>query len=305
MFAPPPPELIEHSTRFDCYLGGAESNVAIGLARLGERAGWVSKLPRNALGRKIVNEMRAYGVDTSAVCWTDGGRVGTFFFEFATSPRTPAFIYDRAGSAMTTLSATDLDWDYLRQAEWLQLTGITPGLSPVCRQTVREILHRAKELGLKICFDVNYRALLWPPAEARSALTPLLPDVDLLVTTEADAAVLLGGEFDRREALRQLLDSTARQAVVMTLGGEGCLAYNGEAFLSAPGYDIQVVNRLGAGDAFVAGLLHGCLHGGLETGLRYGAAMAALKMTIPQNTPLVLRDDVERLLSGRPGGLIR
>ena len=314
MFAPPPYELIERCDRFTAYSGGSESNVAIGLQRLGLHAGWIGKLPDNALGHKVVNEIRRYGVDTSACVWTGSGRVGTFFVEWGALPRPLKTIYDRAGSAATTLTVDDLDWQYLASADWLHLTGITPAISNVCRKSVPQIAARARECGCKVSFDVNYRSLLWTPDEARTALQDILPHVNLLIATEADAALLLGPESQavphspstsRASLAQRLYERYTPQAVVITCSGEGCVAYDGQTLKRSPGYDIQVVNRLGAGDAFDAGLLYGYLTSGLQAGLDYGCAMAALKMTIPQNTPLIDRQDVERLLAGRKLDVVR
>jgi len=311
MFAPPRYELIEHCDQFRAYSGGSESNVALGLTRLGMRAAWIGKLPRNALGRKVVNEIRAYGVDTSACIWTEEGRVGTFFVEWGAHPRPHKTIYDRAGSAATTLTVDDLDWAWVRQAAWLHLTGITPALSPTCRTSTPQIAARAREMGLKVSFDVNYRSLLWTPEEARSSLAEILPHVDLLVATEDDARIVLdlgsesNGSLEQGDLAQQLWARHRPEAVVVTCGGAGCVAYDGQTLYQAPGYDVQVVNRLGAGDAFDAGLLYGYLTADLHTGLETGCAMSALKLTIPQNTPLIDRADVERLLAGRDVEVVR
>lgn len=305
MLAPPPHETMEYCDHFVALNGGAESNVAIGLERLGVHAGWIGKLPRNALGRKIVNEIRSFGVDTSAVVWAERGRVGTFFVEWGAPPRPLMTIYDRAGSAATTLSDDELDWDYLRGAEWLALTGITPALSDICRRATVSMARRAREAGVRVAFDVNYRSLLWSRDEARAACGEILPYVNLLVATEPDMGMLAGEGAGREEALRAMVCEYGLDAAVMTLGGEGCMAYDGDTFHRAPSYPAQVVNRLGAGDAFVAGLLYGVLGDDLAAGLAYGMAMAALKLTIPQNVPLVNREDVERLVGGGRSELVR
>lgn len=305
MFGPPPHELIEYCDHFVALLGGAEANVAIGLERLGMHAGWVGKLPQNALGRKLVNETRSFGVDTSAVVWSDTGRVGTFFVEWGAAPRPLVTIYDRAGSAATTLRGDELDWDYVLHAEWVVLTGITPALSDTCRATTLEVARRAQDAGVRVAFDVNYRSLLWPPDAAREAYRELLPHVDLLVATEPDVEIVLGKRMERQDAMRALADCCGAQAIAMTLGAEGALGYDREAHYRAQGYDVRCVNRLGAGDAFVAGMIYGYTHRGMQEGLAYGMAMAALKMTIPQNIPLINRIDVERLVSGRNSDVIR
>ena len=311
MFAPPRYELIEHCDQFTAYSGGAESNVAIGLERLGLHTGWIGKLPENALGRKIVNGIRAYGVDTSACVWTKHGRVGTFFVEWGASPRPLRTIYDREGSAAATLTTDDLDWDYIGRAELLHLTGITPALSDTCRENAVPIVARARERGCKVSFDVNYRSLLWPPEEARSAFRELSPYINLLIATEADARMLLARPGDSEhpsdlaKMLENLFDVYGPEAVIVTCGAHGSIAYDGKRFFSSRGYEVQAVNRLGAGDAFDAGLLYGYLVSDLQVGLNYGTAMAALKMTVPQNLPLIEREDVERMLAGNDLEVIR
>ena len=296
MFAPPPHELIEYCDHFTAFNGGAESNVAIGLERLGIHAGWIGKLPRNALGRKVVNEIRSLGVDTSAVVWTDQGRVGTFFVEWGAPPRPLTTIYDRAHSAATTMTADELDWSYIAQANWVDLTGITPALSETCREATIQIARRAHEAGLQVVFDVNYRSLLWSREEAKAACERLLPFVNLLVVTEPDMELLLGARLSREDALRTVMQHYPLDAVAMTLGGEGSVGFDRQTLCHASGHTPQVVNRLGAGDAFVAGLLYGYLDSDLARGLRYGNAMASLKFTIPQNIPLVSKQDVDRLV---------
>jgi len=305
MFAPPRYELIEHFDQFTAYSGGSESNVAIGLERLDIHTGWIGKLPDNALGRKVVNGIRAYGVDTSACIWTAEGRLGTFFVEWGTPPRPVKTIYDRAASVATTLTADELDWDYLQRAEWLHLTGITPALSETCRKSTAQIVTRARERGCKVSFDVNYRSLLWSPDEARVTCREILPHVNLLIATEDDGRMLLGQAPGREELLQRLFDVYSPDAAVITCGADGSMAYDGGRIYRSEGYPVQVVNRLGAGDAFDAGLLYGYLTSDLQSGLGYGSAMAALKMTIPQNVPLIEREDVERLVSGRNLDVVR
>ncbi len=305
MLAPRPYELMEYCDQFTAFVGGAEANVAIGLERLGVHAGWIGKLPRNALGRKLVNETRSFGVDTSAVVWTDKGRVGTFFVEWGAPPRPLTTIYDRAHSAATTMTADELDWDYIARAEGVDLTGITPALSDTCREATVQIAQRARGLGLKVVFDVNYRALLWSREEARAACARIVPYVNLLVATEPDMELLLGERLGREEALREACRRYPLDAAAMTLGGEGSIGCDGQALYRVPAHIPQVVNRLGAGDAFVAGLLYGYLRGGLAEGLRYGSAMASLKFTIPQNIPIINKEDVERLVAGGSIAIIR
>ncbi len=305
MFAPPRDHLLERSTQYTSYVAGAEANVAIGLERLGIHSGWIGRLPDNPVARNLVREIRSHGVDTDAAIFAPAGRLGVLYFEFASPPRPPRLVYDRSGSAATMLQPDDLDWDYISAAEWLHLTGITPALSETCRSATAAILTRAKRRGLSVSFDINYRQLLWDRPTAQAALSALLPLVDLLIGTEADIEMLAGGSGNRRDTLVRLYDRYQLEAVVMTLGTDGAIAYDGSSAHSVTGHRATVVNRLGAGDAFAAGLLYGRITSGLTAGLEYGSAMAALKLTIPDNVPLVSKADVDNLISGASPDLIR
>ena len=204
-----------------------------------------------------------------------------------------------------------MDWDYIGRAEWLHLTGITPALGETCRKNTIQIVARARERGCKVSFDLNYRSLLWPPEEARRTFWGILPHVNLLIATQADARMLLAQTADREvplepeEILEHLFDACDAEAVIITCGADGSMAYDGDRFFTSCGYDVQAVNRLGAGDAFDAGLLYGYLMSDLQAGLNYGTAMAALKLTVPQNIPLIERADVERMLAGKDLEVIR
>jgi len=306
MFAPPRYELIECSDIFRAYNGGAESNVAIGLERLGIRTSWISKVASNALGRKVVNEIRGYGVDTSRVIWTEEGRIGLFFVEFGTQPRPSITIYDRAGSVFSTLKAEELDWEFISQAKVLHLTGITPALSKACRQTTIEIVKRARTLDCKVSFDVNYRAMLWEKEQATKTFDEILPNVNIIIATQPDAAMLLGGEGKPREMLHSLKAKYSCDIVALTLSSEGSMAFDGDEFYEGFAYPIEEqVNRLGAGDAFDAGFLYGYLIFDLQTGVYYGGARAALKHTVPQNIPILNKEDIERLIFGEKTDILR
>ena len=297
MFAPPPFHRIEYADNFMAMIGGAEANVAIGLQRLGIRSGWISKLVDNPLGRKILNTIRGYGVDVSRVVLTRKGRVGLFFVEFGAEPRLLKTIYDREGSAMTTLEPAEIDWEYVGQAKVLHQTGITPALSACCRNLTLKAAEKAREMGLKNSFDINYRSLLWTPDEARHTLNAILPNVDILISTLKDAHLMLEDELAPEAAAVKMRKEYGCEVVVITLGPEGSIArsdrtYRGKAYHSTE------VNRLGAGDAFAAGFLYGYLKKSVQAGLEYGGAMAALKFTVPVNVPIIEKEDVRNLLKG-------
>jgi len=305
MLAPPRHELIEYCNHFIAYCGGSESNTAIGLERLGIHTGWIGKLPRNALGYKIFNEIRSQGVDTNGVIFTDKHRAGIFFFEWGTHPRPHKTIYDRSNSAASTLTYADIDWEYLSHTKWLHFTGITPALSKNCRNSVIKIIENAHSKGIRISFDLNYRRLLWDEVTARITFLKMLPYINILIATQKDIELILNKQMEAKDALKLLFEKNPCESIVMTLGKNGSIAFDGNKFFTSPGYDLEPVSRLGAGDAFDAGFLYGYITHSIQTGLDYGMAMAALKMTIPQNIPLINRIDVQNLMSGKNIGLLR
>src|SRR2546428_464053 len=189
----PPGVPLEQAPQLDVHVAGAESNVAIALCRLGTTAGWISRLVDTPLGRRIVNELRAHGVDVSRVLWAPDGRVGVYFLEQGIPPRQHRIIYDRAQSAMALLNPDDIDWEFVRSARLVHLTGITPALSAGCRTAASRAIAEARRAKALVCFDVNYRAKLWSADEAKTVLGPLLADVDILLTTADDARLLLSG----------------------------------------------------------------------------------------------------------------
>ena len=297
MLAPKPFHLIEQCENFMVMIGGSEANVSIGLQRLGLNSGWISKLVDNSLGRKVVNVIRGYGVDVSRVVWTEKGRIGLFFVEFAAEPRPLKTIYDRGGSAMTTLKPSEVDWEYVKQAKILHQTGITPALSSHCRNLTIEAAKKAKEMGMRNSFDVNYRSLLWTPQEARDTLDQILPYVDILISTLEDARLLLGHDLSPVETAAKLRRKYRNEVVVITLGQKGSLARSTQTYRGRS-YQLKEINRLGTGDAFDAGFICGYLKEGVQAGLDYAGAMAALKFTVPQNIPIITRRDVEKIMSG-------
>ncbi|MFN3705841.1 MAG: sugar kinase [Thermoflexales bacterium] len=157
--SPPGFQRIAQAQSFDFQIGGAESNVAINLAWLGFRTAWLSRMPDNLLGRRVVSLIASHGVDTSGVRFVPGERVGVYFIELATPPRPNRVIYDRAGSAASRMTAADVDFDRIARARWLHMTGITPALSASCRAMTADVLRFARERGLTVSFDVQKGAV--------------------------------------------------------------------------------------------------------------------------------------------------
>ncbi len=279
--------------------GGAESNVCAALACLNRRCGWVSALPATPLGELVLRRLRAAKVDTSAVVMAEG-RVGTYYVEFTTPPRAPQVLYDRAHSAVTRLGVGEVDWDYLLDTRILHLTGITPALSENLHALVMEAVRRARERGVTISFDVNYRRKLWPPEEAALSLRALLPFVDLLICGEADAAELFGFGGSAREVLDSLQTLTPARRLVLTQGAGGATASEGGKIFHEAALKTEPVDRLGAGDAFAAGVLDGVLNGSLAEGLRRGVALSALAISQRGDMVVTNREELDALQGAPP-----
>jgi len=291
-------ESLEQSDRWQVSVGGAEANFAVALARLGVAVRWISKVPRSSLGRKLVGKIRQHGVDVSKVVWTDQGRVGLFFAEPGALPDGWTVLYDRNGSAMTLLQPEEVDWPAVRQARVLHLTGITPALGGGCREVVERALAEARESGALVSFDVNYRAKLWSREVAAATLSSLLSRVDVLVASRDDACTLFGAVGEDEEVARAVHERFRPRVVVLTLGGRGAVAFDGEALYRASAYRTRVVDRIGRGDAFDAGFVYGYLSGGIPQGLQYGNALAALAQTRPGDFAWACPEDVRALIEG-------
>jgi 2-dehydro-3-deoxygluconokinase len=296
---------LETTHSLDLNPGGAEANVVGALSRLGRRCGWVSGLPDHALGRLAAHHLRAAGIDLEAVVWREHGRIGAYYLEFATPPRPTQAIYDRAGSSAALLRPEDINWDYLLRSRLLHLTGITPALSPSCAAITAEAVRRAREAGVPISFDVNYRQLLWTAQEAAATLRPLIQDVDLLLCGRRDAALLFGCSGMPEEVLRKLVELTNARQAVLSVGEDGMVAWDGERIVRQPAVPVGMIDRLGAGDALAAGVIHGWLDGDLAQGLRYGAMLAALALSQHGDMVVVTPMELATLLGGEGGRLVR
>lgn len=288
---------LEDARTLHVHVAGAESNVAVALARLGVSAGWISRLVENALGRRICNEIRAHGVDISRVVWANEGRIGTYFLELGSPPRQNRIIYDRAGSAMTAIDPEEVDWGYVREARLVHLTGITPALSPACREVTVRAIEEARKAGATISFDINYRMRLWSQAEAVSTLEPLLEGIDLLFCTAEDSRMLFQLEGDVAALAEGLKRRLGVGTAVMTEGQRAAAAEK-TAVIERDGYGVAPVDRIGAGDAFAAGFIYGLLTEGVTKGLEYGLALAALKHTYLGDTVWASKEDIEALIEG-------
>ncbi len=298
-------ERLERAQHLALHPGGAEANLVGALACLGRRCAWVSGLPNNPLGKLIENHLWMSRVDTAGIVWSEQGRVGTYYLEFATPPRPTQVYYDRADSCAAQLTPEQINWTYLLNTRLLHLTGITPALSPSCLAVTQEAVRRAKTAGVAVSFDINYRAKLWSESRAVEVLLPLIQEVDLLFCGQGDAARLFHCNGTAQEIVRKLADLSQARCVVTSLADEGVIAWDGRDFYQAPARPVQIVDRLGAGDALAAGVLHGWLDGDLNKGVNYGTALAALCLSMHGDTVITTPEEVETVLRSTGGGLNR
>ncbi len=309
--SPPNFRRLEQATNLDLMVGGAELNTAVGVARLGRPAAWVSRLTNNPLGRLIANRAREAGVSTEFVQWTEEDRVGVYFLEFGAAPRASSILYDRKGAAIANIRPGTVPWaKVFAGAKWFHVTGITPALSQSAAETTREALAQARAAGLRTSIDLNYRVKLWSQAEAGRWMSEFMPYCDVLITTEEDTERVFGitgkdyEEVADKVAKRfpvQMVAITLRENPLVWKNAWTGILYHKGTILRTRTYEVEIVDRLGAGDSFAAGLIHGLIDNDAQKGLDYGVAASALKHSIPGDFAWITRAEVEGLLKG--GGL--
>jgi len=313
--SPPNFKRLEQTNLLDVNVGGSELNVAVAAQRLGLEVTYVTRLTNNPLGRMIANKAREHDVDTSHIVWTDEDRVGTYYVEFGASPRPNSVLYDRKDSAIAHIRPGEVDWDAaFKGVKMFHTSGITPALSSGTAEATMEGVRKAKEIDLKVSIDLNYRTRLWSKEEARTVMTQLLNAADILITTEEDTERVFGIKKANYEDVAQaLVEQFHLEAVAITLRETpsvwrnrwSAIVYAEGKIYHGPSYDIEIVDRVGAGDAFAGGFLHGYLKDGPEAGIRYGVVTSALKQTNPGDLFWATRDEVERLLEGGDLRIVR
>ncbi|NMA23086.1 MAG: sugar kinase [Spirochaetales bacterium] len=265
---------LRYVNTFSKVVAGAESNVAVGLAKLGHKASWLSKVGADELGHYVIRELRAEGVDTSAVIMDSDHPTGLMIKEFTPSLQSSVYYY-RKGSAASTLSVDEIDWDFLRKAKIIHISGITPALSPSCKEVVEVVARFAKKEGIPFSFDPNIRKKLWSMEEAIETLTPLFSLADLVLLGDEEAQILLG--TDTPEEVVSILHQKGVSTVALKLGEKGAYVSDGKSAHYIAAHQVTVVDTIGAGDAFNAGFLAGILEGKpIEVCGRMGAIMGAL-----------------------------
>lgn len=327
--SPPGRQRFVQAQRFEATYGGGEANVAVSLANYGAQSYFVSKLPENEIGQACLNHLRRFGVQTDYIA-RGGDRLGTYFLEQGASQRPSKVIYDRAGSAVNTLTPDEVDFDAaFADADWFHWTGITPALSETPRETLKAALAAAQSQGVTVSCDLNYRGKLWTVEEARQTMRPLMEQVDVCVANEEDADRCLGleagttdveaGELDiagYKELARRLREEFAFETVAITLRESFSASRNGWSGLIHNGtdaqepqrstrYEIDLVDRVGGGDSFCGGLIYGLLaKESAREALEFAVAASCLKQTIPGDFNLASKEEVEQLAEGPGSGRV-
>jgi len=321
--SPPHFERFEQANSLDVRVGGGELNVAVGVSRLGLKSTWVSRLPKNPLGKLMENRVRQAGVDTSNLVWSADGRMGLYFLEFGAAPRASSVVYDRAQSAISLVKPGEVNWEKVLQgAKWFHTSGITPALSDSAAAVTLEALKAAKRASATVSYDLNYRGKLWTPEKAQAVQEPMMEYVDVLMTTEEDTKVVFkiastGKTDDKgfaevsaetyKDVARQLQEKFEFKAVAITLRENPlvwrntwtAIAYADGRYFDDVKYELEIVDRLGGGDSFSAGFIYGCLtKKSYADAVRYGNAFSALKHSIPGDFNWATLQEVENLLKG-------
>jgi len=316
--SPPGRELLLQTPRLDVWVAGAEANVVTQLAKLGHDVGLATRVPDNDLGRAAVTALRGHGVDTGAV-QLSGDRMGLYFVTSGAGLRATEVIYDRAGSAFAEAPETAWDWDrLLGGVDRLHLSGITPALGPVPARSAIAAARAASARGVPVSFDGNWRGKLWErwDADPRAILTELVDHADLMFGNHRDIALLLGrddfggqGEDRRRAAAEaafaafprlQTIAATARHVEHVDLHRLSARIDTREGHAQTQEVVLAgIVDRIGGGDAFAAGVLHGLRRGGdIAAAARDGLALAALKHSLPGDASLFRQADLDAYLAG-------
>ena len=312
---------------FNVIWGGGEANVAVSCANYGHQACFVSKLPTHEIGQAAVNALRRYGVDTQYIV-RGGERVGIYYCETGASMRPSKVIYDRANSAIAEADPSEFDFDAIMEgADWFHWSGITPALSDKAAEITRLACEAAKRHGVTVSVDLNFRKKLWTSEKAISIMRPLMQYVDVCIGNEEDAELCLGfkpeadveaGETSAegykgiftamaKEFGFKYVISTLRESFSATHNGWKAMIYNGKEFYESKRYDINpIIDRVGGGDSFSGGIIHGLLTmSDMGEALEFAVAASALKQTIPGDFNLVSEAEVKALAGGSANGRVQ
>ena len=318
---------ISQADVFGATYGGGEANVAVSLANFGMDAGFVTKLPSHEVGQAAVNALRQFGVDTSSIV-RGGSRVGIYFLEKGASQRPSKVIYDRAGSAIAQAKADEFDWDAIFDgADWFHFTGITPAISESLADICLAACQKAKEKGVTVSCDLNYRNKLWTKEKAGQVMGNLCQYVDVCISNEEDANDVFGikaagtdvtaGQVNHegyKEVAKQLADRFGFKKVAITLRTSisandnkwAAMLYDGNDYYFSKQYLMHIVDRVGGGDSFGGGLIYSCLQDMTPQDIiEFAVAASCLKHSIEGDFNQVSVDEVMKLAGGDASGRVQ
>ncbi len=315
------------SDKFQATFGGGEANVAVSLANFGIDARFVTKLPKHDIGQCAVNDLRSFGVDTSKIA-RGGDRVGIYFLEKGASQRASKVIYDRAGSSISTAKKEDFNWEEIFEgAVWFHFTGITPALSDEMAEICAEACKAAKAKNITVSCDLNYRKKLWSKEKACQVMTNLMQYVDVVIANEEDAADVFGikpenndvtsGKLEHdgyKDVAKQLKDKFNFKYVAITLRTSlsandnkwAALLYDGNDYNFSKSYDVRIVDRVGGGDSFGAGLIYSFVNDFTpKDAVEFAVAASCLKHSIEGDYNRVSVEEVNTLAKGDGSGRVQ
>jgi len=325
--APPGYLRFTQTNVFEAVYGGGEANVAVSLANFGLNAAFVTKLPKNPIGDAALNELRRYGVDTRFIA-RGGNRLGIYFCEKGASVRPSKVVYDRAGSAIAEAKVGDIDWKAAFDgAKWFHFTGITPALGDNVAELTEEACRIAKEMGLTVSCDLNFRKKLWSSEKAGRVMGKLMEYVDIVIANEEDAELVFGikapktdvtaGELNMegyKYVSKELVDRfhlkmaaiTLRESLSASDNNWSAMIYDGNQYYFSRKYHLHIVDRVGGGDSFGAGLIYSLMTGkDTRYALEFAVAASALKHTIEGDANHVSIEEVETLMGGDASGRVQ
>ena len=312
---------------FEVTYGGGEANVAVSLANYGMDAAFVTKLPRHEIGQAAFNSLRRYGVDTSHIA-RGGERLGIYYLEKGASQRPSKVIYDRAASSMASASKEDFDWDQIFEgASWFHFTGITPALGDNIAEVCLEACKAAKAKGIMVSCDLNYRKKLWTKEKARAVMSELCRYVDVCIANEEDAGDVFGIKSENTDVTSGRVNHEGYQEVAGKLAGQfgfkkvaitlrtslsandnkwAAMLYDGGECYFSKSYDIHIVDRVGGGDSFGAGLIYAVMNGyEPQKALEFAVTASCLKHTVESDFNMVSAEEVTVLMGGDGSGRVQ
>ena len=318
---------LSQSPVLEMTFGGGEANVAVSLALLGEEAAFITRLPKNDVAEACVQKIRGLGVDTRSIL-RGGDRMGIYFLESGASQRASTVTYDRAHSAISEIDPAELKWEkLLAGADWFHFTGITPALSASAAEATLEGARAARQLGLTVSCDLNFRKKLWTSEKANQVMSGMMEHVDICIANEEDAEKVFGikatgaevteGKIDHSryvEVAKKLTERFKFKGVAITLresfsasrNGWSALYYTGGKEHFSRRYDVQIVDRVGGGDSFAAGLIYALgKKKGPQDAIEFAVAASCLKHSVSGDFNLVKLSEVEALLAGDGSGRVQ